>query len=82
MKSPKKQHQIAQILSNTDTAECDVVLYTCKDEYKIAIPSKYGMFPQTLIANILNLSQIHEFNFYISETCYAFQEENVYIIIY
>ena len=86
MDSPNKQYQIAQELSkykcNVDSADYNIVGYELSGDFRIAVSSHYGMFPQTYIAIIFKLSQAYGFHFYITDTCSAIHDENMFIIIY
>lgn len=79
MKSPNDQYLIAQVVSNIDSLDYNIALYDYKDSYRVTVSTKLGMFSQAYIEQMLKLSQVHKFHFYISA---SFQERGLYMIIY
>lgn len=86
MESQNQQYLIAQELAkiecNINKAVFDVIGYELGGQYKIGISSNLGMFPGPYIALICQLQQEHKFQFYISDTCTAFSEGSIFIVIY
>lgn len=60
----------------------DIAGYELEGIYKIGISSNIGMFPGSYIKQIYLLSQEYKFKFYITDTCSAFENGTIYLIIY
>lgn len=86
MKSQNQQHLIAQELSkiecNINEADYKIVGYEIDGDYRIAVSPIYGMFSQSYMSIVLKLSKEYGFHFYVSDTCAAIHDINLFIIIY
>lgn len=86
MKSPNEQYLIAQELNKLESflagQDCNIVGYEVDGEYRIAISSNIGMFPSFYIKDIISLSALHGFSWYISNSCASVHRRDLFIIIY
>lgn len=86
MKSPNEQYQIAQELSkigpSAKLVEYEITCYETNDDYRLAISNITGMFTETYIKSVINLSQKFGFNWFVSESCLPFPDGGLFIIIY
>lgn len=86
MLSQNQQYQIAEELRKifcfTEPEDFNIVCYELEERYKIAVSSNCGMLPGIYIAKIVKLSQEYNFEFYISNTCVADIDGDLFLIIY
>lgn len=86
MKSPNKQHLIAQELSTLDYStqlpSYEITCYEIDNDLRIAISSNIGLFPQHYITSVVKLSQEYGYHFYIRDSCAATRDIKPFIIIY
>lgn len=86
MKSPNEQYLIAQELSKIGPSfklvEYEITGFELDNDYKLAISSSCSMFTESYIKSVIKLSEEYDFSWYVSDSCFAVHDGNLFIIIY